>query len=767
MFFDNVPSSWVTLIINFLLFLIIILYHDQRASSVLAAENFTLAAGTAAAADVATTSAFSDAADRRLENVTVFLKSWPFRMVRKECESLFLYNYGYTSVLVSSIQDKKLLKKHSENFQFNDLFKFRTSLGTIEEFASMIKSCEKNGIKVYVSLKLITDKQIDQVVKRYEEIEPFLMRKLAQRIKKSREVAAKRKAQSSVTSPNNRSKKPDITSFKLPSSISTNSSNQTTPRDEGGKSPKKPSRFDENFMKKRHHKNTKYLMELVLLQAATRAAHDQGILSLIQSFKQVNKQYRLRYKKNKILSENSPIPGLIRKYCKLKYNLEDISSAVKFVKLLAELGVSGVRIENSRFIDTNALERIFNTAQKDISKKMAIIFDDVINVKHYQKFGSVMDEKYARNLMDAVKKINFQKLVSKKKMWPRTWRNIASSDKSRPFVPKYMIPEDNKSDSYNFKIATSMMLVNPHGFPIIVSPYSRVKAHIKSLPNADNSSMDDICSRGKFCIHRKKFIRQLVLFRLITADDKITSIRALRNNILHLNRGNKGFAAFIHKLPPSKDKVPTSTEDLTIQTELPPGLYCNIITGYPDLKRDQCNPGSVIQVDLKGQVTIKNPNTYEKGVLAIDILSRLKYVDIEANGKYVFQTKPSSLKRDKGQNTGSNFKPRDLDDLRDNKSIINPTSASSSPQRPSDVTLVAPAAAEIHTRDLDDVFKHSNVKFKFDFSDITDIITKPFKYAKHIIEKFIDMIKDAIKDITGHRRKYPKIKFDHGYDYRY
>lgn len=96
-------------------------------------------------------------------------------------------------------------------------------------------------------------------------------------------------------------------------------------------------------MKKRQHKNTKYLMELAFLNAAKTAHDNSSISSLILSFKQVNKQYRLRYKRNKILSENSAISGLVRKYCKLKYKLEDVSSAVQFVKYLAELGVSGVR----------------------------------------------------------------------------------------------------------------------------------------------------------------------------------------------------------------------------------------------------------------------------------------------------------------------------------------------------------------------------------------------------------------------------------------
>ena len=47
--------------------------------------------------------------------------------------------------------------------------------------------------RVYVSLKLITDKQVDQVVKKYEEIEPYLLKKLAQRM-----LAARAKAQSEV-----------------------------------------------------------------------------------------------------------------------------------------------------------------------------------------------------------------------------------------------------------------------------------------------------------------------------------------------------------------------------------------------------------------------------------------------------------------------------------------------------------------------------------------------------------------------------------------
>lgn len=106
-----------------------------------------------------------NATDTR-ENVTVFFKSWPFRLVHKECESSFLNDYRYTSAMVkisssiwtlfkkrrlrpflclqvSAVQDKR----QTERFEFKDLFKFQTPLGTIREFSDMIKSCKKNQIK--------------------------------------------------------------------------------------------------------------------------------------------------------------------------------------------------------------------------------------------------------------------------------------------------------------------------------------------------------------------------------------------------------------------------------------------------------------------------------------------------------------------------------------------------------------------------------------------------------------------------------------------
>lgn len=97
-------------------------------------------------------------------------------------------------------------------------------------------------------------------------------------------------------------------------------------------------------MKKRQHKNTKYLMELALLTAANGTSKRTS--SLIQSFKRVNKRYRLKYKKSKILSEKSGIARLLRKYCKIKYKLQNIRPAIRFLRRLYKLGVSGIRSVN-------------------------------------------------------------------------------------------------------------------------------------------------------------------------------------------------------------------------------------------------------------------------------------------------------------------------------------------------------------------------------------------------------------------------------------
>lgn len=131
-------------------------------------------------------------------------------------------------------------------------------------------------------------------------------------------------------------------------------------------------------------------------------------------------------------------------------------------------------------------------------------------------------------------------------------------------------------------------------------------------------------------------------------------------------------------------------------------------------------------------------------------------MDIESNGKYIFQTKPSTKQlRDKGHDTGSNFKPRDLDDLQDEPT--DPTSIVSSSPRSSSIVVAEPTTMQ--TRDLDDVLGHNKVKFNFSFGGIGKMFEAGVEFATEIIEEFVKMIKKIAKTVTG-QRKYPKLKYD-------
>ncbi|XP_042319991.1 alpha-amylase 1-like isoform X4 [Sceloporus undulatus] len=138
-----------------------------------------------------------------------------------------------------------------------------------------------------------------------------------------------------------------------------------------------------------------------------------------------------------------------------------------------------------------------------------------------------------------------------------------------------------------YKMALGFMLAHPYGFTRIISSYRwpRDIQHGKDLndwigppSNSDGTikpvtiNPDGSCGNGWVCEHRWNQIRNMVMFRNVVHRQPITNWWD-NNNQVAFGRDGKGFIVF------NNDDRNLS---ISLPTGLPPGIYCDVISGQKD-----------------------------------------------------------------------------------------------------------------------------------------------------------------------------------------
>lgn len=195
------------------------------------------------------------------------------------------------------------------------------------------------------------------------------------------------------------------------------------------------------------------------------------------------------------------------------------------------------------------------------------------------------------------------------------------------FVDSYRLQRDlvpGTMDTITFRepqllrIGTIWTLANSYGSPIIMSSFN-FKDTDESPPHdsLDNIISPEIatngsCTNGWVCEHRWKSITNMVGFRNAVHGTRITRWWDNDNRHIALCRGDKGFIAF-------------NTEgvdlEIYIYTSLPPGIYCDIITG--EKINNKCT-GHTVTVDDYGMAHIFISADAEDTALAIHVESVIR-----------------------------------------------------------------------------------------------------------------------------------------------
>lgn len=160
-------------------------------------------------------------------------------------------------------------------------------------------------------------------------------------------------------------------------------------------------------------------------------------------------------------------------------------------------------------------------------------------------------------------------------------------------------------------MAIAFMLAHPYGKPQLMSSFAF--DNTDQGPPADSKEniispviKDDLsCEVGWICEHRWRPIYNMVRFRNTVNGSAISEWWDNWNNQIAFSRGDRGFIAI---------NADNHDLDRTLQTKLPPGTYCDVISG--NLENGVCTGKSVI-VDETGKANVKILLSEEDGVLAI------------------------------------------------------------------------------------------------------------------------------------------------------
>jgi alpha-amylase len=170
-----------------------------------------------------------------------------------------------------------------------------------------------------------------------------------------------------------------------------------------------------------------------------------------------------------------------------------------------------------------------------------------------------------------------------------------------------------------FRLANVWMLAQPYGYPSILSSYVfDCPAGNSTGPPSDGggntldltcaSSLEAATTGQWVCEHRDPAIRTMVGFRRLVAGTDVNHWWDNGANAIAFSRGNRGFVAI------NRENTPVAA---TIATGLPPGTYCDLLTG--GVTGTSC-AGTQVVVDAGGAVQL---DLGAESAIAIDAVTKL------------------------------------------------------------------------------------------------------------------------------------------------
>ncbi|XP_073957016.1 alpha-amylase-like isoform X2 [Choristoneura fumiferana] len=299
---------------------------------------------------------------------------------------------------------------------------------------------------------------------------------------------------------------------------------------------------------------------------------------------------------------------------------------VQFFNRLIRLGIAGLRVDAAKHMWPNDLKEIYKqlrnlnvdfgfapNSKPYIFQEVIYYGNEAIQPSEYTHLGDVTEFRVGSELKNVFRGNNALKgLVT----WGEGW-GLGPSDTALAFIDNHDTQRSNDVLTYKesraYKGAIAFMLAHPYGEPRIMSSY--FFNHSDQGPPADSNenivspsiNSDDTCGNGWVCEHRWRQIYQMVAFRNAVKDTQIKNWWNNGNNQIAFSRGDKGFIAF---------NLEGKDLNATLQTGLPLGLYCDVITGKR--QGNECS-GTKVSVNNQGKAQIYIPSAAEDMHLAIHV----------------------------------------------------------------------------------------------------------------------------------------------------
>ncbi|KAH0516010.1 Alpha-amylase 1 [Microtus ochrogaster] len=315
-----------------------------------------------------------------------------------------------------------------------------------------------------------------------------------------------------------------------------------------------------------------------------------------------------------------------------------------YMNHLIDIGVAGFRIDAAKHIwpgDIQAvLDKLHNLNTKwfpqgsrpSIIQEVVDLGGDVIKSSEYFGTGRVTEFKYGISLGTVIRKWDGEKMAYLRN-WGEGW-GLIPSDRALVFVDNH----DNQQghgvggstiltfwDARLYKMAVGFMLAHPYGFTRVMPSYywPRYFENGNDVnnwfgPPNDNGATKEVtinedttCGNGWVCEHRWRQISNMIAFRNEVNGQPLSNWWDNGSNQVAFGRGNKGFIVF------KNDDWSLST---TLQTGIPEGTYCDVISGD---KIDGNCTGIKVYVSGDGTVQFSTSNTAGDPFIAIHVESKL------------------------------------------------------------------------------------------------------------------------------------------------
>ncbi|KAK3099826.1 hypothetical protein FSP39_010394 [Pinctada imbricata] len=277
---------------------------------------------------------------------------------------------------------------------------------------------------------------------------------------------------------------------------------------------------------------------------------------------------------------------------------------------MIDLGVAGFRVDAAKHMWPNDMKAIQERVKNLPEGGRPFFYHEVIDqndgaikVNEYYDLGYVTEFRYCQKIAQGVH--NFGDLHG---VYDPGW---GMSDPNHAFV--FVDNHDNQrghggggnlithKQPHDYRLAVAFTLAYNYGFTRVMSSYFFQNSDQGPPSNGDGSpkdvpiNSDGSCGNGWVCEHRWKSIGNMAAFRNAVAGTGVQNWRDV-NNQVSFSRGNKGFFAM------SKN----GHMDETLQTGLPAGQYCDLIS--------ECQKKVTVGSDGRAHIVI---NSNEDPVLAI------------------------------------------------------------------------------------------------------------------------------------------------------